>query len=127
MADALPALPLEGMMNDSSATAVKTMAALQQRYAAERDKRVKPEGIAQYIDLQSSDRFRHLQDDPWVDHTALNQREPAIKDGDHVNVLILGTGYTGLLFAVRMMEAGIAAEDIRLVDSAGRFGGTWYW
>jgi cation diffusion facilitator CzcD-associated flavoprotein CzcO len=26
-----------------------------------------------------------------------------------------------------MIQAGINADDIRIVDSAGGFGGTWYW
>jgi cation diffusion facilitator CzcD-associated flavoprotein CzcO len=42
-------------------------------------------------------------------------------------MLILGAGFGGLLYSVRMIEAGFRPEDIRIVDSAGGFGGTWYY
>lgn len=44
-----------------------------------------------------------------------------------MRLLVLGAGYGGLLYAVRFLEIGFAAADIRLVDTAGGFGGTWYW
>lgn len=118
--------PASGVF-DSSATAVQTMNAIQQRYAAEREKRLRPEGLAQYIDVALSDRFRHYQSDPWVDHFALNAQRAPLEDGSRTEFLILGAGYAGLLFAARLIEAGIGVADIRLVDSAGGFGGTWYW
>lgn len=42
-------------------------------------------------------------------------------------VLALGAGFGGLLHAVRMVQAGIRPENIRIVDTAGVFGGTWYY
>jgi len=42
-------------------------------------------------------------------------------------MLILEAGFGGLLYAVRMIEAGVRPEDIRIVDSAGGFSGTWYY
>jgi cation diffusion facilitator CzcD-associated flavoprotein CzcO len=43
-------------------------------------------------------------------------------------VLILGAGFGGLLFAVRLIQTGaFTADDLLLVDKAGGFGGTWYW
>lgn len=33
----------------------------------------------------------------------------------------------GLLYTVRMVEAGVHPEDLHIVDSVGGFGGTWYW
>lgn len=39
----------------------------------------------------------------------------------------LGAGFDGLLYAVRMVQAGIRPENIRIVDTAGGFGGTWYY
>ncbi|KAJ7199969.1 flavin-binding monooxygenase-like family protein [Mycena pura] len=101
--------------------------ALQEKYIEERDKRLRADGSAQFIRLVDSDRFKHLEDDPWVDHTALNAQAPALQDGDNIRFLVLGAGFGGLLFAVRLIEAGFAAADIRLVDDAGGFGGTWYW
>lgn len=41
--------------------------------------------------------------------------------------MIIGGGHSGLLYAVRLLDAGFRAEDIVLVDIAGGFGGTWYW
>jgi cation diffusion facilitator CzcD-associated flavoprotein CzcO len=43
--------------------------------------------------------------------------------------LILGAGYGGLLQAVRLIQAGLVEgdNDLRLVESAGGFGGSWYW
>ncbi|KAK4994406.1 hypothetical protein LTR66_005558 [Elasticomyces elasticus] len=60
-----PAASLAPGIFDSSATAVQKMNAIQQRYAAERGKWLRPEGLAQYIDVALSDRFRHYQSDPW--------------------------------------------------------------
>ncbi|KAJ7625232.1 flavin-binding monooxygenase-like family protein [Mycena polygramma] len=97
------------------------------RYAEERDKRIRPEGVAQYLRVADSSEFKYIQEDPWVDHTAFNARTPPVNDGDYVKFLVLGAGFGGLLFAVRLIEAGFNAADIRMVDGAGGFGGTWYW
>ncbi|KAJ6504610.1 flavin-binding monooxygenase-like family protein [Mycena vitilis] len=97
------------------------------RYAEERDKRIRPEGVAQYLRVADSSEFKYIQEDPWVDHTAFNARTPPVSDGDDVKFLVLGAGFGGLLFAVRLIEAGFNAADIRMVDGAGGFGGTWYW
>ncbi|GIJ81504.1 hypothetical protein Asppvi_000003 [Aspergillus pseudoviridinutans] len=100
---------------------------LHQKYAEERDKRLRRDGLAQFLDPANSNELRHFIDDPWVDHQTLNAQEPPLKDGSHCKFLILGAGYGGLLFAVRLIDAGFRAEDIRFVDGAGGFGGTWYW
>lgn len=120
-------VPIAPGISDSSHTATQTIEAVHERYAAERDKRIRPEGINQYIDIASSDRFRHYSTDPWVDHATLNAQKPPLEDGSHTKVLILGAGYAGIMFAIRLMAAGISECDIRLADSAGGFGGTWYW
>jgi len=101
-------------------------AKIQQRYAEERDKRLnhRPQGTAQFIDLATSDKFRHFQDDIWADHEALDAQPPALKDGEHCRFLIQGAGFGGLQFAVRLIEAGFRAGDIRIVDKAGGFGGS---
>ncbi|KAH0534210.1 hypothetical protein FGG08_007198 [Glutinoglossum americanum] len=99
---------------------------VQQKYAQEREKRLRADGNEQYIDLSYSDKFKHFRDDPWVDPDA----PPAganVPSGSRYKVLILGAGFGGLLSAVRLIEAGIDVNDIRLVDTAGGFGGTWYW
>ncbi|KAF4589692.1 flavin-binding monooxygenase-like family protein [Ophiocordyceps camponoti-floridani] len=99
------------------------------RYLEEKKKRLRPDGNAQYVDLSlaSSPRLRDLVRDPFVDDAALNGQPATLSDGDEIRVLILGAGFGGLLFGVRLVEAGFPAESIRLVDPAGGFGGTWYW
>ncbi|KAG6357067.1 hypothetical protein INS49_014944 [Diaporthe citri] len=88
-----------------------------------------PKGLAHYADLRAieSGRFHALAEDPWADHDALNAREPPLKDGDKAKVVILGGGFGALLAAVRLIQQGFDADEIRFVDSAGGFGGTWYW
>ena len=50
------------------------------------------------------------------------EREPLT---DHVTVAVIGGGFAGLLTGARLKEAGI--DDVRIIDKAGDFGGTWYW
>ena len=87
------------------------------RYRAERDKRLRPDGNTQY--LQPTGRFAHLLDDPWTDRT---EREPVTEE---LEVVVIGAGFGGLATGARLVQAGVT--DIRLVDSAGGVGGTWYW
>lgn len=96
-----------------------------QKYNEERNKRLKVDGLTQYIDLAYSDRFKRYQDDPWLKDAG--ELIPALKDGDHCKYLILGAGFGGLLFAVKLLSVGVDVNDIRILDSAGGFGGTWYW
>lgn len=95
----------------------------QAKYAEERNKRVKDEGLNQYIDLIKSDKFKHYSEDPWIDRSIPGKRPPK----DTCKTLILGAGYGALLFAARLVDAGFDPKDIFFVDSAGGFGGTWYW
>lgn len=103
---------------------------LSRKYTEEAAKRYRPEGLAQFVRLKdaASERFRVLAEDPWVDHAALNAKEP-VNDGAKYKFVILGAGYGGLLFAVHLIEAGLAAgpDDMLIVDAAGGFGGTWWW
>ncbi|KAJ3546643.1 hypothetical protein NM208_g1900 [Fusarium decemcellulare] len=104
--------------------------AIQKRYAEEARKRLRPDGSAQFVQLTETDikRFNALVEDPWADHEALNAQDPPIKQHDTHKFFVLGAGFGGLQFAVRLIEKGLAtADDIRLVDAAGGFGGTWYW
>ncbi|GKT46156.1 FAD-binding monooxygenase ausC [Colletotrichum spaethianum] len=115
---------------------------IRQKYDEERDKRYHPAGLQQYVvDLAASDKFRRFQADPWVRpghspqtsngdrvHTAGTiAKNIALKDGDSCVFLIVGAGYGGILFAASLIKAGVAPNDIRLVDTAMGFGGTWYW
>jgi cyclohexanone monooxygenase len=91
--------------------------ALKAKYRAERDKRLRQDGNAQYVEIK--DRFAHYLDDPYVQPVA---RSPL---HDEVEVLVVGGGFGGLLAGARLREAGVA--DIRIVEKGGDFGGTWYW
>ncbi|TLS27311.1 hypothetical protein PpBr36_04270, partial [Pyricularia pennisetigena] len=95
------------------------------KYAQERDKRYHPDGLKQYIvDLAASPEYARYQADPW--RTSSNP-EPALRDGDSCTVLIVGAGFGGILFAASLVKAGMNPAQIRLVDTAMGFGGTWYW
>ncbi|RSL48493.1 hypothetical protein CEP53_009519 [Fusarium sp. AF-6] len=103
---------------------------VRKRYAEEARKRLRPEGSAQFIQLTETEnkQLNALVEDPWADHEALNAQDPPIKQHDLHKFFVLGAGFGGLQFAVRLIEKGIAtADDIRLADAAGGFGGTWYW
>lgn len=99
---------------------------VEKRYVEERARRLLDEGDAQFIDISRSDRFKHFQEDPWVDTATVKDARDMFPD-NRCTLLILGAGFGGLVYAVRMVQAGIRPEDIRVVDSAGGWGGTWYW
>src|SRR3546814_3143408 len=44
---------------------------------------------------------------------------------DLVEALVIGGGFGGLLAAAELHKIGVT--DIRIVEKAGDFGGTWYW
>src|ERR1700736_4877143 len=88
--------------------------ALKQKYLAERDKRLRPDGISQYIEVKAE--FSHYVEDPYVEPGFM--REPV---SDEVEFTIIGGGFGGLMMGARLREAGI--ERIRMVESAGDFGG----
>ena len=90
--------------------------ALRDRYRTERDKRVRPDGNDQYLDI--GDHARYLAD-PYVERI---ERDPLTHD---VEVLIVGGGFGGLLAGARLADAGI--DDVWIVEKGGDFGGTWYW
>jgi cyclohexanone monooxygenase len=92
--------------------------ALREKYRRERDKRLRPDGDDQYLEV--SGKFAHFTEDPYVDPGYT--RAPLT---DEVEVLIVGGGFSGMLAAARLAEAGI--RSVRIVESGGDFGGTWYW
>jgi cation diffusion facilitator CzcD-associated flavoprotein CzcO len=92
--------------------------ALKARYRAERDKRLRPDGIQQYVEPTGD--FSAYVDDPYV--APGFTREPLT---DEVDAVIVGGGIGGLLAGARLREAGL--ERIRVIDKAGDFGGAWYW
>jgi cyclohexanone monooxygenase len=92
--------------------------ALREKYRQERDKRVRPEGNDQYLEVTG--KFAHFVDDPYVEPGYT--REPLT---DEVDVVVIGGGFGGLLAGARLRQAGV--NDIRIVEAGGDFGGTWYW
>ncbi|XOV89107.1 MAG: flavin-containing monooxygenase [Pseudomonadota bacterium] len=106
-------------MSQATATATRTIdkEALKKKYMEERNKRLRPDGNAQYIRIQG--QLSHYLDDPYV---PLKERAPKT---DHVTVAFIGGGYAGLVTGARLVEQGIT--DVRIIDKGGDFGGTWYW
>jgi cyclohexanone monooxygenase len=92
--------------------------ALREKYRIERDKRLRVDGNEQYVEVTGD--FAHYVDDPYLDSTL--QREPLF---DEVDIVIIGGGFGGLLAGARLREAGM--KNIRMIEKAGDFGGTWYW
>ena len=92
--------------------------AMRTRYAAERQKRIRTEGAAQYLELDG-DLADLYELDPYTPVT------PRDRIDTDVEVLVLGGGFAGLLAGAYLKKAGVT--DIRVIDMAGDFGGVWYW
>ena len=91
--------------------------ALLAKYLAERDKRLRADGNAQYLRLEG--QLSHYKRDPYA--------EPINREAlfDHVTFAFVGGGIAGLVTGARLVEAGVT--DVRIVEKGGDFGGTWYW
>jgi cation diffusion facilitator CzcD-associated flavoprotein CzcO len=92
--------------------------ALRAKYREERDKRLRPDGIAQYVEPKG--RFAHFADDPYV--APGFSRPPLAGDCD---VALIGGGFGGLLAGARLRQLGV--QSLRVVEKGGDVGGTWYW
>ncbi len=92
--------------------------ALLNKYLSERDKRLRPDGFEQYIEVKAE--FSRYVEDPYVEPGFT--RAPVF---DEVEFAIIGGGFGGLLMGARLREAGF--DSLRVVENAGDFGGTWYW
>ncbi len=92
-------------------------AELRARYLHERDKRLRDEGNDQYTEVVAE--FAHYDDDPYTERIERDAVD------DEVEVVIIGGGFGGLLMGARLRRAGY--DDIRVIERAGDFGGTWYW
>ncbi|MEU1214477.1 flavin-containing monooxygenase [Streptomyces sp. NPDC005791] len=91
---------------------------LRLKYRAERDRRIRPDGSAQY--RSAAGEFGYYDADPYADPHLT--REPL---RDQVDAVIIGGGFGGLLAAARLRQAGV--RSIRVIEKGGDFGGTWYW
>jgi cyclohexanone monooxygenase len=87
------------------------------KYLEERDKRLRPDGAAQYI--QAAGQFAHFSDNIFD--------KPLVRDPVDVEVgtVIIGGGFSGLFASANLQKAGV--EDFCILDQGADFGGTWYW
>src|SRR2546426_1456567 len=93
-------------------------AEMRQKYAAERSKRLRADGNNQYREVTGA--YEHYNADPYV--------QPGFTRAalqEELDTVIVGGGFGGLLAAARLQKAGIT--NIRIIEKAGDFGGTWYW
>jgi len=88
---------------------------LRERYRREQQKRIRPDGMAQWRELDEE-----LDRDPFVEPGFT--RDPIVEE---TTVVIVGGGFAGMLTAIDLGKHGIT--DIRIIEKAGDFGGTWYW
>jgi cation diffusion facilitator CzcD-associated flavoprotein CzcO len=93
-------------------TETPNLTEIRARYAAERARRLRPDGLEQFL-------YTDAREEPGA---APVERDPLF---DEVDAIIVGAGVSGLTTAVRLRQAGL--ERIRVIDRAGDFGGTWYW
>lgn len=91
---------------------------LRQKYAEERQKRLRADGSFQYREVNVE--FARLMDDPFA-HSIVDRG----RIEEEVDVVIVGGGYAGLLTAIRLRQAGVG--NFRLLEKASDVGGTWYW
>ncbi|WP_447648135.1 flavin-containing monooxygenase [Microbacterium forte] len=95
----------------------RSLPELREKYAKERDRRIRPDGASQYRSALGD--YGYYAKDPY---TPRGERE---RLRDRVEVLVIGAGFGGLLTGAGLRDEGIAS--IRLMDEAGDVGGTWYW
>jgi cyclohexanone monooxygenase len=108
--DSIPRSPSEDLGFDPDA--------LREKYRRERDKRLRAEGNEQYRHIAGE--LARFMEDPHVESKL--QREAL---NDEVEVAIIGGGFSGLVTGARLRQAGV--ENLRVIEAAGDFGGTWYW
>ena len=93
-------------------------AELRQKYAEERARRLRADGNNQYQEITG--KYEHYNVDPYVEP---GFTRPALQE--ELDAVIVGGGFGGLLAAARLQKEGIT--NIRIIEKAGDFGGTWYW
>jgi cation diffusion facilitator CzcD-associated flavoprotein CzcO len=92
--------------------------ALRAKYREERDKRLRADGNEQFVEMAGV--FSHFDKDPLA---PADTSRPALVD--HVDVVIVGGGFSGLLAGARLRAEGV--ERICIIEVGGDVGGTWYW
>ncbi|MFF5254571.1 flavin-containing monooxygenase [Streptomyces leeuwenhoekii] len=105
-------------MTHSQELTPEALAGLRERYRAERERRVRPDGTRQYLGADAE--FGYYAADPYVGEAA--EREPV---RDRVDVAVVGGGFGGILAGARLRQRGV--QRVRVIEKGGDFGGTWYW
>ncbi|KAJ5715778.1 uncharacterized protein N7483_012959 [Penicillium malachiteum] len=95
------------------------LAEIQIRYEQERKKRLRDDGNAQYIEVAKSPQHEHFVEDPWVEPLAVKSIYDKFPN-QKTEMLIIGAGWGGIQNAVRMVEAGISPDNIRIIDPAAQ-------
>lgn len=107
-----------------------TLSYRDERYEQERQKRLRhARGLEGHVAarlIAASSQLKHMfTDDPWVKSgTPVNEPVP---NGGHCKILVFGAGFAGVLSAVQCLRAEATdLSDLLIIDTAGGFGGTWY-
>jgi len=91
--------------------------ALREKYRQEREKRLRPEGVNQYIQVKG--QFSRYDQDPYAEPLT---RAPV---NEEVDIVIGGGGFAGLSAGAQLRLAGF--QNLRIIEKGGDFGGAWYW
>jgi len=94
------------------------ISSLREKYKIERDKRLRKDGQKQYF-RPTGDVAANYAADP---HQPVVPRAPI---SDDIDVVVLGAGWGGIMASYYLTKAGVT--NFRNVDTAGDFGGVWYW
>ncbi|KAF4454818.1 flavin-binding monooxygenase-like family [Fusarium albosuccineum] len=122
-----PSAETNGVRGSANLTKPATpLVEIKERYKKEHDKRLRSDGRSQFTDLYNLPKFQHFKQDPWADQSIYDTLPRAV-DGDRRDFAIVGTGIGALVFAARLIEAGVKPENLQFIDTAAGFGGTWYW
>ena len=92
--------------------------ALREKYRVEKERRLRKDGQEQYVGL-SDEGLPDYTVDPYSTPT---ERAPLDEEFD---VMVLGAGWGGIKASYYLAKEGVTS--IRNIDTAGDFGGVWYW
>jgi cation diffusion facilitator CzcD-associated flavoprotein CzcO len=92
--------------------------ALREKYVREKAKRIRKEGQAQYVPLYGA-VVPDVTADP---HTPVAPRDAL---NEEIDALVIGAGWGGIMASFHLTQEGVS--NIRNIDTAGDFGGVWYW
>ena len=92
--------------------------ALREKYRIEKERRIRKDGQEQYV---------RLSDEGLPDYAVDPYRTPIERAtiDEEFDAMVLGAGWGGIKASYYLAKEGVT--DIRNVDTAGDFGGVWYW